>query len=197
MGPTARKVGGRFTYADYLTWPSDERWEIIGGEAYAMTPAPTTRHQEVSGSIFALFRSYFKGKQCNVLYAPTDVVLDDSNVVQPDILVVCNGSKLTEANVQGAPDLVVEILSPSTGVKDKREKKALYERFGVREYMIVDPEHDMVERFVLSEGRYGAGDVIGWTETLPVAIFPELVLNLWEVLGKELPPEEGDALLGQ
>ncbi len=191
MGTTAKRMGSRFTYADYLTWPDDERWEIIGGEAYAMTPAPTLKHQDVSGNIFAKFKEFFRGKPCKPFYAPTDVVLDDENVVQPDVLVVCDRNKMTDANIQGAPDLIVEVLSPSTGLKDKREKKALYERFGVREYLVVDPEHEMVERFVLSGGHYGCEEVFGWTETLPLSIFPELSLNLWEVFDRELPLEEG------
>jgi Uma2 family endonuclease len=189
MGSTAKRVGNRFTYADYLTWTDDERWEIIAGEAFAMTPAPTLRHQKVAGNFFANFAAFFKGKTCIPFFAPTDVVLDDFNVVQPDILVVCDKSKMTDANIQGAPDLVVEILSPSTGLKDKREKKALYERFGVREYLVVDPEHEMVERFVSTDGRYGPEEVFGWPETLSLAIFPELTLNLWEVFDRELPRE--------
>ena len=190
MGSTAKRTGSRFTYADYLTWPAAERWEIIGGEAYAMTPAPTLRHQKIAGNLFASFAAFFKGKTCVPFYAPTDVVLDDHNVVQPDILVVCDKDKMTEANIQGAPDLVVEILSPSTGLRDKREKKALYERFGVREYLVVDPEHEMVERFVLTDGSYGSEEAYGWEETLSLAIFPDLALDLWEVFDKEAPQQE-------
>lgn len=76
MGSTAKRVGNRFTYADYLTWPAGERWEIIGGGAYAMTPAPTLRHQDVSGNIFARFKDFFRGNPCKPFYAPTDVVFD-------------------------------------------------------------------------------------------------------------------------
>ncbi|MBI1920881.1 MAG: Uma2 family endonuclease [Geobacter sp.] len=195
MGSTAKRVGNGFTYADYLTWPDDERWEIIGGEAYAMTPAPTLRHQDVAGNIFAKFKEHFRGKPCKPFYAPTDVVLDDHNVVQPDILIVCDKNKMTDANIQGAPDLIVEILSPSTGLKDKREKKALYERFGVREYLVVDPEHEMVERFVLADGRYGREDVFGWKEALPLAVFPELSLDLWEIFDKELSQDDASGPL--
>jgi Uma2 family endonuclease len=191
MGSTAKRTGSGFTYADYLTWPADERWEIIGGEAYAMTPAPTLRHQKIAGNLFASFAAFFKGKTCVPFYAPTDVVLDDFNIVQPDILVVCDRGKMTDANVQGAPDLVVEILSPSTGLRDKREKKVLYERFGVREYLVVDPEHEMVERFVLADGSYGSEEAFGWAETLSLAIFPELALNLWEIFDKEAPGQKG------
>lgn len=128
MGSTAEKR--KFTYADYKNWPDDERWEIIDGEEYNMTLAPTVKHQRISANLFSILTAFFKGKQCRPFYAPMDVVLDDFNVVQPDLLVVCDPNKITEANIQGAPDFVVEILSPSTKLKDKREKKALYERFG-------------------------------------------------------------------
>lgn len=157
-----------------------------------MTPAPPLRHQKIAGNLFSGFAAFLKGKSCIPFYAPTDVILDDSNVVQPDILVVCDKEKMTEANVRGAPDLVVEILSPSTGLKDKREKKALYERFGVLEYLVVDPEYEMVERFVLVDGRYDREEVFGWAETLPVAIFPGLSFNLWEIFDKEAPPPPPD-----
>ena len=190
MGPTAKKVGNGFTYSDYVRWPDDERWEIIGGEAYAMTPAPTTRHQKISGFLSSLFFQFFKDKACEPFHAPTDVVFDEQNIVQPDLLVVCDKDKITEKNIQGAPDLVVEILSPSTALKDKREKRALYERFGVREYLIVYLAEEFAERFVLSDGRYDIAEVFGWDEVLPLAIFPELRINLWEVFDKQLPQSE-------
>jgi Uma2 family endonuclease len=190
MGPTAEKLGNGFTYSHYIAWSEDERWEIIGGEAYAMTPAPTIRHQQISLYLSTQFANFFKGKDCEPFPAPTDVVFDEQNIVQPDLLVVCDKHKITEKNIQGAPDLVVEILSPSTAVKDKREKKALYEQFGVREYLLVYPAEELVERFVLNDGRYDTSEVFGWNEVLSLAIFPELHLNLWEVFDKQLPQPE-------
>ena len=183
MGSTAEKR--KFTYADYKSWPDDERWEVIDGEAYNMTPAPVLNHQRVLGNLHALFHAFFKGKPCRPFVAPTDVVLDDFNVVQPDLLVICDPNKITEANIQGAPDFVVEILSPSTKLKDKREKKALYERFGVREYLIVYPEDEMVEQFRLVDGRY-LSNVFNWDQKLPLFAFPDLELQLWDVFEKEL-----------
>lgn len=188
MGSPAKRINRKYTWNDYTTWPDGERWEIIDGEAYDMTPAPTTRHQQVAGRIFQEFAAFFKGKPCIPFYAPTDVVFDEFNIVQPDILVVCDRKKITEANIQGAPDLVVEILSPATALKDIREKKALYERSGVREYLIVHPVDEIVERYTLREQGYGVPDVFGWDETMSLAIFPELDLHLWEAFGKE-PPE--------
>jgi len=193
MGPTAEKLGNGFTYSDYLRWPDDERWEVINGDAYAMTPAPSIRHQEISGYLYSLFAQFSKGRSCKPFHAPTDVVFDERNIVQPDLLIVCDKNKITEKNIQGAPDLVVEILSPSTALKDKREKRTLYERFGVREYLIVYPAEELVERFVLGAGRFETAEVFGWAEVLPLAIFPELRLNLWEVFDKQFPQPEVEA----
>ena len=187
MGPLARKLDERFTYGDYLLWNDGKRWEIIDGEVYAMSPAPNLKHQRISWNITAGLSPYFKGKPCEPFEAPTDVVLDEYNVVQPDLLVVCDRSKLTAANIQGAPDLVIEILSPSTTVKDRREKLALYERFGVLEYLLFHPVDETVERFVLRDGRYSAPEVFGWSETLSLFLFPDLKLNLWEIFDRELP----------
>ncbi|HBG04591.1 MAG: hypothetical protein A2075_21310 [Geobacteraceae bacterium GWC2_58_44] len=187
MGSTAKKMGNGFTYSDYASWPEDERWEIIAGEAYAMTPAPSIRHQRILVHLASRFAQFFEGRGCSLFIAPTDVVFDDRNIVQPDLLVVCDKKKMTEQNIQGPPDLIVEILSPSTAVKDKREKKALYERFGVREYLIVYPAEELAERFVLADGHYGTEEVFGWEEILPLAIFPELTLNLWELFDRQAP----------
>jgi len=187
MGPTAKKIGNGFTYRDYVRWPEDERWEIIAGEAHAMTPAPSIRHQRISRFLISSLHDFLKNRECEPFEAPTDVVFDERNVVQPDLLVVCDKSKITENNIQGAPDLIIEILSPSTALKDKREKKALYERFGVREYLIVYPGEEIVERYVLADGGFAPPDLFGWEETLPLATFPDLSLNLWEIFDRELP----------
>jgi len=185
MGSTAKKIGNGFTYQDYANWPEDERWEIIAGEAYAMTPAPSIQHQRISRHLISLFDRFFKGRECEPFEAPTDVVFDQQNVVQPDLLVVCDKNKITEKNIQGAPDLIVEILSPSTALKDKREKRVLYERFGVREYLIVYPAEELVERIALTDGRYGVADVFGWDEAFSSVVFPDLRLNLWEVFDRQ------------
>lgn len=190
MGKTEKKTKQKFTYAEYRTWPDDERWEIIDGDAYAMTPAPNLRHQTVVMNLMGHFFNFFKNRQCKPFVAPTDVVLDDLNIVQPDLLVVCDRNKMTDANIQGAPDLVVEVLSPSTSLKDKREKKALYERFGVREYLLVYPDDSLVERYSLTEGKYAAPDILNWDEQLRSTAFPDLEINLWEIFEKELPQEK-------
>jgi len=185
-----KKTDRRYTYEDYRTWPNDERWEIIDGTAWAMTPAPSVKHQSTMGNTFLLFGAFFKEKACKAFLAPTDVVLDDENVVQPDLLVVCDERKITEANIRGAPDLVVEILSPTTQLKDRREKKALYERYGVREYLILQPEAELLERYRLVGTKYEGPDLFGWNETVQSHAFEGLELRLWEIFGRTMPAAE-------
>jgi len=115
--PVARKRTKKYSYSDYLSWPDEERWEIIDGGVYNMTPAPTIKHQNIAGILYATLNQNLKGRSCRPFIAPADVVLSEHDVVQPDVLVVCDEKKITEANIQGAPDLVVEVLSPSTALK--------------------------------------------------------------------------------
>ena len=187
----AKKMGKKCTYEDYKNWPDDERWEIIDGVAYNMSPAPKVKHQKISGNLYFELKKTLRDKksQCDLFSAPTDVVLDDFNIVQPDIFVVCNKSKITEDNIKGAPDLVIEITSKSTELKDKREKLFLYEKFGVKEYIIVFPEREYVERYVLQNGRYMAPEIFNWDEALKLKTF-DIEINLWEIFEKELPDEE-------
>jgi Uma2 family endonuclease len=147
MGNPALAPDERFTYRHYRTWPDSERWELIDGRAWAMSPAPKRRHQKLSGRLFSKLFTFLEGKPCDVYEAPFDVLFpageetDDEvdTIVQPDIAVFCDKSKLTETGARGAPDLVAEVLSPSTSKKDMNEKFNLYEKRGVREYWILDP----------------------------------------------------------
>lgn len=194
MGYAVRKEATRsFTYADYLTWPDSERWEIIDGVAYSMTPAPSIRHQRVVLNIGRSLGNQLAGKPCQPFVAPTDVVLSEYDVVQPDVLVVCDKKKVADANIQGAPDVVFEVLSPATAIKDLREKRALYERAGVREYVIVDPVELYVERFMLGDdGVYGRGEIIGPQEVLRIISLKGVEISLWEVF--EVEREEGQGI---
>jgi Uncharacterized protein conserved in cyanobacteria len=152
MGNPALDPGDRFTYRHYKTWPDEERWELIEGQAWNMSPAPSTRHQDIQAQLITALRIFLKGKPCKAYDAPFDVLFpegaesddDVATVVQPDIVVFCDRSKLTLAGARGAPDLVVEILSPSTSKKDQNEKFRLYERHGVREYWVVDPGNESI-----------------------------------------------------
>ncbi len=158
----------RFTYRNYRTWPDDERWELIDGHAWAMSPAPMRRHQKVSGRLFSRFFNFLNGHPCEVYEAPFDVLFpmgdepDDEvdTIVQPDIVVFCDKSKLTERGARGAPDLVVEILSPSTSKRDIKDKYELYERRGVLEYWVVDPAAWSVWVYRLTlAGRFDDGEL--------------------------------------
>lgn len=172
----------KFTYADYATWPEEQRWELIDGEAYDMTPAPSTLHQTVVGNCLMLLNRSTAGTPCRCFVAPTDVVFSEHDVVQPDVLVVCDRSRITEANIQGAPDLVVEVLSPSTGVKDKREKKNLYEKYGVREYLLVDLSLKCVERLVMGpDGLFGKTEVFGPDDTMELTSLPGIKVKVGDL----------------
>lgn len=156
----------KLTYADYARTPEDERWELIDGELI-MAAAPTTAHQmiqsETGGPVWAFVKERDLGWG---FYSPIDVVLSDYDVVQPDLVFVSKEreSVITRANIRGAPDLAVEILSQSTARRDRRDKFDLYERHGVGEYWLADPELRMFWVFVLrngkfvESGRYGEGD---------------------------------------
>ena len=188
-----RKTNKRYTYQDYLEWPDGKSWEIIDGEAYDMSPAPKTRHQNISWNLIRTINfQELKLKNCVPFSAPTDIVFDEYNVVQPDIFIVCDKKKITEDNIQGAPDLIMEITSPSTELRDRRAKLKLYERFGVKEYIIVFPDREYVERYVLENDRYGAPEIFNWDERLKLMTF-DMELNLREVFKKELPEEEENA----
>lgn len=180
-----------YTYNDYLNWPDEERWEIVNGEAYNITPAPSTNHQMIVSRLNVLLSNQMVLSPCTVFIAQTDVVLSEYDIVQPDLFVVCDKKKITEKNIQGAPDLIIEILSPSTALKDLREKKALYEKSGVREYIIVDPLELYIQRFVIGQdGKYGLPDIFGSKEILIPLTFKEVKIKIWELFDKEPPDEE-------
>lgn len=168
------KEKARYTFADYLTWDENERIEIIGGEAFLMA-APSSKHQEISMEISRQLANFLVGKPCRVYPAPFNVRLfakdgdapeDVDTVVEPDISVICDRSKIDARGCKGAPDLIVEILSPSSLRNDRLVKLRLYQRAGVREYWIADPENKTVQVFLLNSNGilyphedYGQKDV--------------------------------------
>ncbi len=179
MGLAARKQKRKFTYSDYVTWNDDESWEVIHGEAYNMTPAPATNHQLISGELLFQIRSQLKEKPCKVIAAPFDVRLpigekkeeEIENIVQPDISVVCDPGKLDEKGCLGPPDLIIEIISPSTSRKDRMEKFFLYEQVGVKEYWLVSPDDKIVEIFILgTDGKYSRPEIYNETHTIQLKI---------------------------
>lgn len=186
----------RFTYADYLKWPDGERWELIDGEAFAMSPAPTISHQTLAGQLFRQIDEALDGAPCRALIAPVDVLLpatdeaDDytTTVVQPDILVVCDPEKITERNVRGAPDWIIEVLSPATARHDHLTKRALYERAGVREYWLVHPVDRVITVYVLKDGQYGGPEIADMAGERAPTIFPEIAIH-WQPILDKLPQD--------
>ena len=179
----------RYTVQDYLTWDDDRRYELIDGEAYLMAPAPTLGHQAITGRLYALLlRQLDLGKAedcpCQVFVAPVDVVLGPDTVVQPDVVLVCDPAKLANGRyVDGAPDLAVEVISPATGRRDRLAKRDLYERTGVVDYWIADPEALTLECYRLIGGAYGKPEVYGPGEVVELAHCGGLALDLTEVFG--------------
>ena len=149
----AKKSNG-YTYEDYLQFPDEIRCEIIGGEIYDMTPAPTTLHQDVVLEIGALLRIRLRemGSPCRVFIAPTDVYFSEKDVVQPDVLIVCDREKILRRGIVEAPDVIFEVLSPSTEVKDRQEKMELYAKSRVKEYFLINPDLRFIEKHVFLEG---------------------------------------------
>ena len=173
----------KYTYSDYLSWDDDIRRELIDGIPYLMS-APNRNHQEISRNLLIQFAGLLKGKPYKVYHAPFDVRLNgktiDDTVVQPDLLIVCDESKLDEAGCIGAPDLVVEILSPSTRKHDTIRKFNAYRKNGVREFWVIDPEEQTLAIHILSESNYIIHPYIG-TETVPVHILTGCTIDLSEV----------------
>lgn len=159
-----------YTYHDYREFPGELRCEIIDGQVYDMTPAPSIKHQQVVGKIYRLLGNHLgaSAHPCLVFIAPTDVVLADDQVVQPDVLVVCDGNKVREAAIFGAPDVIFEVLSPGTEIKDRGRKMEIYEMFGVMEYYLVRLDLEFVEKYSLAAGAYGRPKIYKAEELLAI-----------------------------
>ena len=194
---TAAKLSSQkeehYTYADYCAWDDGKRWELIEGVAYAMS-APLRVHQDISREMLLQFGNFLLGKPCKVYAAPFDVRLNadaaDDTVVQPDLLVVCDRSKLDDKGCKGAPDLVVEILSPSTAGYDRIVKFLQYLKAGVKEYWMVYPEEKNVQVCVWKDGQYFMM-AYAETDTIPVSVLPGLEIRLPDVFAEVLAPVEG------
>lgn len=176
-----------YTYGDFLTWPEEERWEIIDGVPLMMAP-PSRVHQEILTELLTQFRSYLREKTCKVYPAPFGVRLPAGNeksdleiatVVEPDIAVICDSSKLDEHGCKGAPDLIIEIVSPTSVKNDMLKKFNLYERAGVKEYWIVEPNGKIVTVFSLGDNeKYGRQEVYEEDDEIQVRVLKDLKINL-------------------
>jgi Uma2 family endonuclease len=177
----------RFTYADYKEWELavGERYELIYGEAFAMA-APNTRHQVIIGELFTHFYVYLRGKPCQAFIAPYDVRLfyeedeSDDTVVQPDIMVVCDKDKIGPEGCRGAPDLVIEILSPSNTAIEMERKFSLYQEAGVREYWIVDSKNNILRVHYFQDSAV-LTNTYKSADTVPVAVLPGFSIALENV----------------
>jgi Uma2 family endonuclease len=190
----------RHTYGEYRTWPADQRYELIDGVAYAMAPAPTRPHQRVVVELLRVVADALEGSGCEVNVAPFDVRLPDGltdgfeaddeimTVVQPDISVVCDTSKLDDKGCRGAPDWLIEVLSPATAGHDQVRKLALYERHGVREYWLVHPIDRVVTIYRLENGAYGRPAVQELSGRSACSACPGVAVH-WERIVKGLPGE--------
>ncbi|KGK91570.1 hypothetical protein DP73_03070 [Desulfosporosinus sp. HMP52] len=176
----------KYTYTDYLLFPDDERWEIIDGVPY-MQSAPSWQHQSISRELLRQFANFLLGKPCEVFAAPFDLGLseagkkdkDITDVYQPDLVVICDKNQLKGTGYFGVPDLVIEILSPSTAKKDRLLKFNMYEKFGVKEYWIVEPDVKLVSVFILQGNkRYGRPELYTELNDVKVSIFPDLIIKL-------------------
>lgn len=179
-----------FTYEDYMNRPDNERWEILDGTPIMMAP-PSRVHQKILVELLTQFSTYLRDKTCEVYPAPFGVRLpkgyekDDNEiqtVVEPDIAVICDKNKLDDKGCKGAPDLIIEVVSPSSAKIDKLIKFNKYEKSGVKEYWIIEPEAKIVSIFTLGEnGRYGRPDIYSDNDNIKVGIFEDLVIKLERV----------------
>jgi Uma2 family endonuclease len=183
----------RYSYADYLTWADDVRRELYDGFIKMMTPSPSRKHQYASTALTGIFFHYLRGKKCEVYHAPSDVRLpidkkhssdkQTFTVVQPDLYVVCDLSKLDDKGCNGSPDLIIEIVSAKNSKRDVSDKFKIYQQHGVLEYWIVNPTDENVNVFILDEnGKFQLVGMYAEDDKIPVNIFKgELKVDLKEV----------------
>jgi Uma2 family endonuclease len=186
MGEPLKKAAGNYSYSDYLTWSEEERWELIDGIAY-MGAAPSRKHQGVQVELIRQISNYLIDKTCRVYGAPFDVRLikkdeendDIKDVVQPDISIICDKSKLDDRGCIGSPDLIIEIISPGTASFDYIKKLSLYEKNEVKEYWIVHPIDEIVMVYKLDEnGKYNRPGIYSRDNNINMGIFEELTIDL-------------------
>lgn len=188
MGLPQRNTS-RYTYADYLRWPDEVRFELIDGSACAMGPAPLRIHQKILLQLARQVGDALEGKTCEAYVAPFDVRLpqadeaDDAvtTVVQPDLSVICDAAKLDDRGCRGAPDWVIEVLSSATASHDQVKKRALYERAGVREYWLVHPVDRIVTIYCRSGDSFGPALVLEAEGLRASSILPEIVIDWMRV----------------
>lgn len=182
----------KYTYEDLQNFEDEKIYELINGELYLMS-SPTTLHQKIVGEIYAQLHNYLKGKKCQAFVSPLDVCLSgvknpkkEYNVVQPDILVVCDENKITKnMGIQGAPDLIIEVLSPTSKKHDTFVKYNLYQYYGVKEYWIVDEEVGVIYQYIINEKNiYTLPKTYEITEDIKVNILKDCTISLKDIIGQ-------------
>lgn len=184
---------GGYTYADYLKFDPDYMVEVIRGKLFQMSPAPGSSHQEVSSNLHGMIWNYLKRQKCRVYPAPFDVILPvrtrdfrkSETVVQPDLSIICDLTKIQEKGCFGPPDWIIEIISPNTSKKDLQDKYDVYEEAGVKEYWIVMPKSQIIEIFVLDNHRYRRVGSFVQEDTVSPITLPDLKISLEEVFGEK------------
>ena len=181
-------LNGSYTYADYLTWQITERIELIKGKIWKMSPAPSSRHQDINFILSGFFWQYLKNKPCKAFAAPFDVTFNKEGgkqqartVLQPDLCVVCDLGKIDKRGCNGAPDLVVEILSPGNSRREMQHKYEIYEEYGVQEYWVVRPYEENIQIFSLIDGKFIGRQPVYKEQQLTSYIFPDFIIDLEEV----------------
>ena len=183
-------LSGTYTYADYLKWEFDERLELIRGKIFKMSPGPNTSHQQVAGVVYNSLYNFLKQKSCRVFVAPYDIRFprrskDDkeiTTVLQPDICVVCDRAKIDERGGIGAPDIVIEILSPGNNKKELKNKYEVYEEAGVLEYWILHPIEKTFLRYMLDKNKkFQLSDFLTLGDNVTTSVLPGFSLSLDEV----------------
>lgn len=174
--PDEKKI---YTYQDWLTW--DGAWELINGKSYNMSPAPTPLHQYIVEELHFALRTFFQDRSCYVFVAPFDVFFSESeqysspdHVIQPDLSVVCSKDQISKNGCHGAPTVIIEVLSPSTALKDFNEKFNLYQKYGVQEYWIVDPGNRTVHVYTMQDGNYQVRNLYTEKEQIQSVVYKDL-----------------------
>jgi len=174
-----------------MTWTeycrtSDDCFEFFNGEVFNMAPSPGSRHQNIVLALGASLRNLLRDQKCTPFIAPLDVRLSETDVVQPDILIVCDEKKIQDNYIDGAPDVAIEVISPGSLKHDRLRKFNLYARFGVQEYWLVSPQNTLVEIFQLNpHGFYEIKMIFQGREVLNSPLFPDLDIDLAEIFDLE------------
>ncbi len=191
MSTPASKIQKQYSYRDYKRLPTDKKYEILSGVLYALAPSPSTQHQRILGNLFFSIKTHLKENRCEVFCAPYDVLLPDADedaestktVVQPDIMVICGKSKLTEKHCIGAPDFIIEIVSPSAPSMDYVKKLQLYEKHKVKEYWIVNYLRQDIMVYQLQEdGEYSAPETYSDRE-ITSGTFQNIKMYMQDIFG--------------